>query len=280
MITLILVYIDKDDINMKNHLADLIVKKLHDNKERLKIEFFHQHPIKVARHFALDDLLPTDITESIYSNFPKPRKMRLLNSYGELKLKYSHIKDTSSLLQNIYFAFQDPRVVAAIEDITEIKNQMPDPSPSAGGVSTLLKGYYINPHLDSSHDKERKYYRTVNLLYYVSPNWRKENGGNYELWDESINHRILVPSLFNRLVVMETNRTSWHAVNPVLCDSPRCCIFNYFFSEDSPEGEEYFHGSSLFSVYNPLFKARPEQKIFRTITKIRDALLSKARITR
>ena len=33
-----------------------------------------------------------------------------------------------------------------------------------------------------------------------------ENGGNYELWDESVNNHILVPSLFNRLVVMETNR--------------------------------------------------------------------------
>jgi Rps23 Pro-64 3,4-dihydroxylase Tpa1-like proline 4-hydroxylase len=131
----------------------------------------------------------------------------------------------------------------------------------------LLKGYYINPHLDNSHDVEKKkYYRTVNLLYYVSPNWHEQNGGNYELWDESITQRILVPSFFNRLVVMETNSTSWHAVNPVLCDAPRCCVFNYFFSEQSPEGRSYFFNTSSF-------RPRPEQKILRTIAWVKKTLL-------
>src|SRR3989338_11323442 len=156
----------KDDIPMKNQLIDLIVKKLDENKKRLKNEFFLEHPIKVARHFVLDHLLPTDIAEKIHANFPKPNKMGLLHSYGELKLKYSHIKNTSSLLQDLHFAIQNPRVVAAIEDITEIKNQVPDTSRLAGGVSALLKGHYINPHLDNSHDVEKKLYRTVNLLYY------------------------------------------------------------------------------------------------------------------
>ena len=194
--------------------------------------------------------------------------MRLLSSPGKIKLKYSHLKHTSSLLQDINFAIQDPRVVTAIEDITEIKNQIPDPARFAGGVSTLLKGHYINPHLDNSHDvKKRNYYRTVNLLYYVSPNWRQENGGNYELWDESVNNRIVVPSFFNRLVVMETNRSSWHAVNPVLCDAPRCCVFNYFFSEQSPEGKDYpFKGTS--------FRARPEHKIRRAVGAVKDAILA------
>jgi len=261
---------------MKSQLTDLIVCKLAENKDRLKDEFFFKHSIKVARHFALDNLLPVEVAEKIYSNFPNPSKMRLLKSYGELKLKYIHIKSASRLLQDIHLAIQNPRVVDAIEDITEIKNQLPDSSPLAGGISTLLKGHYINPHLDNSHDLQKKSYRTVNLLYYVSPNWKIENGGNYELWDESIENRILVPSYFNRLVVMETNRTSWHAVNPVLCDEPRCCVFNYYFSKQSPEGEDYFHSaSSIF--FNPLFRARPEEKTCRVISSVKDAFF---RITR
>ena len=254
---------------MQNQLTDLIVQRLNEAKEQLKKEFFLEHPIKVARHFVLDNLLPTEIAEKIYANFPKPSQMHLLSSPGKLKLKYCHLKDASSLLQDINFAIQNPRVVAAVEDITEIKNQIPDTSRYAGGISTLLKGYYINPHLDNSHNVERKlYYRTVNVLYYVSPNWQRENGGNYELWDESVTNRILVPSFFNRLIVMETNRTSWHAVNPVLCDAPRCCVFNYFFSEQSPEGEEYFFNGSSF-------RARPEQKIRRTIALVKERILRK-----
>ncbi|CAM2771591.1 2OG-Fe(II) oxygenase [Legionella worsleiensis] len=253
-------------INIRSQLTDLIVKRLNETKEHLKQEFFLEHHIKVARHFTLDNLLPTEIAERIYTNFPKPSQMHLLNIPGKLKLKYSHLKDVSSLLQDINFAIQDPQVVALIEEITEIKNQVPDPSQYAGGISTLLKGYRLNPHLDNSHDVDRKHYRTVNVLYYVSPNWRLENGGNYELWDKEIKNRIIVPSLFNRLLVMETNRTSWHAVNPVLCNAPRCCVFNYFFSEQSPESEEYFFNGNSF-------RARPEQKILRAIERVKNTFI-------
>lgn len=232
--------------------------KVKDNKEQLKEQFFCNHPIKIARHFTLDNLLPSEIAEQIYANFPKPNQMHLLRVHGKLKLKYSHLREASCLVQDINFAIQNPKVVSIIEEITEIKNQIPDLSRYAGGVSTLLKGYFLNPHLDNSHDVERKYYRTVNVLYYVSPNWQLENGGNYELWDKEIRNRIVVPSFFNRLLVMETNRTSWHAVNPVLCDAPRCCVFNYFFSEQSSENENYFFNRSSF-------RPRPEQKISRAI---------------
>lgn len=248
---------------MKNQLIELIVKRLNESKETLKRDFLKPHSIDIVRYFVLDDLLPTEIAEQIYAHFPKPKKMHLLSSAGRIKLKYSHLKDTASILQDINAAIQDPKVVAVIEEITGVKNQIPDPTRFAGGVSTLLKGYYINPHLDNSHDVETKrHYRTMNVLYYVSPNWSLENGGNYELWDESLSNRLVVPSLFNRLLVMETNRRSWHAVNPVLCEAPRCCIFNYYFSEQSPEGVDYFFDA-------PSFKARPEQKFRRALARVK-----------
>lgn len=258
---------------MKDQLIELITQRLNATKASLTQQFFSSYPIKVARHFVLDNFLPTGLAETIYAQFPTPKQMRLLNSSGELKLKYSHIKHTATLLQDLHLAIQSPRVISIIEEITGIKNQLPDMSRLAGGVSTLLKGHYINPHLDNSHDIDRKFYRTVNMLYYVSPGWKVENGGNYELWDTFIKNRVVIPSFFNRLVVMETNRTSWHAVNPVLCDSRRCCLFNYYFSEQSPENEAYFHTASM--IFNPLIRPRPEQKIRRALTIARDTLLQR-----
>lgn len=243
---------------MKTLLADLIVQRLSEAKEELQKIFVQAHPIKVARHFALDNLLPHEIAQNIYNQFPQSRKMPVIHNWGKIKLKYSHLKDAAPLLRDINGAIQDPKVVAVIEEITGIKNQIPDPTRFAGGISTLLKGYFLNPHLDNSHAIDKKHYRTVNVLYYVSPNWKLENGGNYELWDEPVENRIIVPSLFNRLLVMETNSTSWHAVNPVLTNSPRCCIFNYYFSKDSPEGRDYFFNKSSF-------RYRPEQKLLRAL---------------
>lgn len=242
---------------MQEQLTELIVQRLNDASEQMKQEFFRDHPIKVARHFALDNLLPSDMAEKIRGEFPKLNQMRTLSSSGECKLKFMQLKNTSKLLQDLTFAIQDQKVVDAIEKITGISKQRPDPMPSAGGITMMPKGGFINPHLDNSHDVGKTLYRTVNLLYYVSPDWKEENGGNFELWDESVNNVVVVPSLFNRLVVMETTPTSWHAVNPVLCEAPRCCVFNYFFSEKSPEDKDYFHVTS--------FIPRPEQKIRRMI---------------
>lgn len=107
----------------------------------------------------------------------------------------------------------------------------PDPKLYAGGLSMMFSGDFLNPHIDNSHDGDRHRYRRLNLLYYVSPGWNLRNGGNLELWDEArIKPKTLV-ALENRLVVMETNKISWHSVSKVEIDRPRCCVSNYYFSE-------------------------------------------------
>ncbi|MCX7117176.1 MAG: 2OG-Fe(II) oxygenase [Legionellales bacterium] len=121
--------------------------------------------------------------------------------------------------------------------------------------------------MDNSHDAARKSYRTVNLLYYVSPNWGLESGGNFELWDRSVEQSIVVPCLFNRLLVMETNLRSWHAVNPLVCDGARRCVFNCFFSEESPVHTPYFNMTK--------FRARPEQKLRRALGAFYDLFRKK-----
>jgi len=71
----------------------------------------------------------------------------------------------------------------------------------------------FNPHLDNSHDKDRNMWRALNLLYYVTPDWKIENGGNLELWPKGPKQdQITIHSKFNRLVVMATHNNSWHSV--------------------------------------------------------------------
>lgn len=119
----------------------------------------------------------------------------------------------------------------------------------------MSKGDFLNPHIDNSHDRDLKKYRRLNLLYYVTPNWKNNYGGNFELWDEGVKKRKLITSKFNRLVIMETNKQSWHSVNKVLTNKNRCCVSNYYFSSTPPEKEEYFHVTS--------FTGRPNEKIKR-----------------
>jgi len=205
-----------------------------------------------TRHFYLDDLLPQSDVEEIYAAFPRNGEGFFdRESFREKKRTSANLSDFNAILSDITYAIQDTRIVNKISELCSMKSIEPDPKLYAGGLSMMFPTDYLNPHIDNSHDSERSKYRRLNLLYYVSPDWSFDNGGNFELWNEERTIPKTIISHQNRLVVMETNKTSWHSVSKVNAERPRCCVSNYYFSEISPDGDEYFHVTS--------FLGRPEQ---------------------
>lgn len=211
-----------------------------------------------TRHFVIDNLLDPKICDVIYQEFPKNGKEFFdQKSFREKKRTSANLSSYGKVLSDITYAFQDQRLIDLISRIVDFNNIEPDPKLYAGGLSMMFKGDFLNPHIDNSHDADRKRYRRLNLLYYVSPDWRDEYGGNFELWDEECINKKTITALQNRLVVMETNDKSWHSVSQVMIDRPRCCVSNYYFSEISPNLTNYFHVTS--------FTGRPDQKVKRVI---------------
>lgn len=244
-------------ITMEGHLpqrdeiAHHIVARLHSEFESMRDQFSSPGLVPTCR---VDDLLPQALACQIHENFPAVGRMMFKNSMKERKYVTAQMSDYSPILEEAVFAFQDPRVVDLVSGITGLREIEPDADLYAGGISAMPKGNYLKPHLDNSHDKDRKRYRVLNLLYYVTPGWREDYGGSLELWDQGPKGKPRpVPSLFNRLVLMVTNKSSWHSVSEVLHDRSRCCVSNYYFSPVPPEENDYFHATS--------FRGRPEEKV-------------------
>ena len=244
---------------VKERLAEIISRRLEQDEARLQQAFSSRSPGIPTRFAVVDDALPADMAAEIHRAFPAAGIMRHLKSFREHKYTLKQLDKVPPILEDLTFAIQSAPVLAAVERITGIREQRPDPSLYAGGLSMMLKGDFLNPHIDNSHDAERRYYRTLNLLYYVTPDWKEEYGGNLELWNEDVTRRLTIPSLFNRLVLMETNPTSWHSVSPVAAAAARCCVSNYYFAGRSPTGAEYFNVTS--------FSARPEQPVRRAFAR-------------
>ena len=209
-----------------------------------------------TRHFYIDDLLPADAVSSAYAAFPRDGDgFFSRETFREKKRTSAHITEYAPILGAVTFAMQDNAVVSKISEIVGFEQIEPDPALYAGGLSMMFKGDFLNPHIDNSHDAKRDRYRRLNLLYYVSPDWRLENGGNFELWNDDRSIPATVVSAQNRLLVMETHKDSWHSVSPVVVDRPRCCVSNYYFSKISPDHTEYFHVTS--------FDGRPNESLRR-----------------
>ncbi len=224
--------------------AKLILKRVEPLKDSLKKEFFMPGRIP---SFAVDDLLPEEIAREIYRHFPSLDAMIYKKSIRERKAIAAQMNRYSPLLEEIIYAFQDPAVVKLVSAITGLSTLIPDDKLYAGGISRMEMGDYLNPHLDNSHDMNRENYRILNLLYYVTPDWKEDFGGNLELWDQGPGKPgRVIHSRFNRLVVMATGEKSWHSVSPVThAGGARTCVSNYFFSPVSLEGKDYFHVTSF-----------------------------------
>jgi Rps23 Pro-64 3,4-dihydroxylase Tpa1-like proline 4-hydroxylase len=209
-----------------------------------------------TRHFFIDNLLPDDVAERIYSAFPQRDSIWVQQeSFRERKKTFAKLESIDPIIAAITDAFHRDEVLKIVTDITGLKGLEADPELYAGGISMMGKGDFLNPHIDNSHDGPRRRYRRLNLLYYISPDWKAENGGNLELWNDRVTQPKVLASKFNRLVVMETNRDSWHSVQPVVIERNRCCISNYYFSKASPESRDYYHVTS--------FIGRPHQTLQR-----------------
>lgn len=242
---------------MSSELAQYVIDRLEKDLDTIREDFDRERAIP-TRFTAIDDLFPIEVATKIGASFPPVEKMRLLDSFREKKYTSRSLDNFSPLITDAIFAFQDRRVIDLVSQITGQRDVVGDPLLYAGGISSMTQGHFLNPHIDNSHDYEQKNYRVLNLLYYCTPEWKPENGGNLELWNDDVTTPVEIPSLFNRLVLMETNERSWHSVNMVMANGMRCCVSNYYFSPHSPNGHETSHIT--------FFRARPEQKLRRVLS--------------
>ncbi len=229
-------------------MAALIARRLADAETDARAAYSQG----AIGHFVIDDLLPPELAAEIASRFPAKSSMIAKHSLRERKAIMARMAECDRLVSEAIYAFHEPEVVELIGRITGNATVEPDALLYAGGISAMGRGDFLNPHLDNSHDADRQRWRAFNLLYYVTPEWPDDIGGNLELWPEG-GERITIHSRFNRLVVMATHGKSWHSVSPITGDGVRLCVSNYYFTPEPLLADDRFHVTS--------FRGRPEQPV-------------------
>jgi len=241
----------------RQKIARAIASKLSEHSGSLHSQWLTSKPI---RHFYLDDLLPAADVTKLSNSFPSPEKLLHRSTLRERKSVGIEVERYDPCIAEYLFAFQEPEVVSSIAEITNLSDLEADPTLYASGISMMIQGDFLNPHIDNSHDGDAERYRVVNLLYYVSPDWQLSDGGNLELWNAGVTEPHTILSRFNRLVVMETDQLSWHSVSKVLADRARLCVSNYYFSRSATCGTDYSNVTT--------FTGRPEEPFRRIILNL------------
>lgn len=236
-------------------ISNLIIERLNE----LGINNLKEKYEKSGRinYLVIEKVLPNEIATKLSEYFPEEKELNHLVGPQENKYVGVHFSDKQKLVEECIYAFQDESLIKIIGEITNIKSLIGDPELYAGGISSMSKGCFLNPHIDNSHDRNLENFRRLNLLFYVNREWDpKENGGELVLYPNGIKQNPEeITCDFNRLVIMRTDNKSLHGVKIIKSESKRRkCVSNYYFSKDSPSGKNYYHSTSFRGFKREFFK--------------------------
>lgn len=230
-----------DRIVIANHIKE----KINDmGIEKLENDYRSSGPIK---YLIIDDFLPVELASLLCDKFPPESELNILNARQEKKFVGVNFEKDQKIVEECIYAFQQEEILKLFSRICVIADLVGDPELYAGGISSMSKTCFLNPHIDNSHDRLRSKFRRLNLLYYVSEDWSSNDGGQLVLYPNGIKQNpIEIDSSFNRLVVMRTDNKSLHGVKQITSsDNRRKCISNYYFSKSSPLNKDYYHSTSF-----------------------------------
>lgn len=133
---------------------------------------------------------------------------------------------------------------------------MPDPYFTGGGLNITERGGLLDVHVDGNYHDASGLNRRVNAILYLNPNWEKDWGGEFGLYDNKGENLVKkISPINNRLIVFDTNDFSFHGL-PEPLNFPkgqfrRSIILYYYTKEPRPNSDV-----SIEKPHSALWKKR------------------------
>lgn len=173
-------------------------------------------------HIVIDEFLPASILEKCLKEFPTVAgdgQVRFDREQERYKAQFNP-DALSPWCRGLFYSFNSRPFIKVLENVTGIKGLIPDPFFLGAGFHEISQGGHLSVHADFNHHKPMNLERRINLLIYLNKDWKPDYGGQLELWDRSMQHKVVdvVPE-FNRCVIFNTNSDSFHG-NPQIINHP------------------------------------------------------------
>ena len=173
-------------------------------------------------HIRLNGFLEPETAKLVASEFP--------DVHSTAWIHYKHANEKKSGLNKrelfppcigeVVDELNSRPFVTWLSQLTGIPALFADPSLAGGGLHQVQRGGFLNVHTDFSvHHYRPDSQRRVNLIVYLTPNWREEWGGALEFWDAGMKERAAhYFPYFNHAVIFNTGSTSFHGFpDPIRC---------------------------------------------------------------
>jgi hypothetical protein len=165
-------------------------------------------------HIVIDDFLPQEIAEAILAHFPAGRissDVVYQDEVFEYNKRQIQPEDCSPFARQVFGFFNSAPVLDFLVALTGIEGLLPDPYFDGGGFHEIVSGGRLGLHADFRINGKLRLHRRLNLLLYLNKSWLDAYGGHFEMWDKAVKQRVhRIAPLFNRCVIFNTDKDSWH----------------------------------------------------------------------
>ncbi|NJM74446.1 MAG: hypothetical protein HC852_00275, partial [Acaryochloridaceae cyanobacterium RU_4_10] len=149
---------------------------------------------KPHRHLIIDNFLDEDFAKTAFQVFPKMGEMDKLKDFRQYKAQDPDLSKFHPIFQEIVFKhLHSRRLLDIVAQITDIPDLLPDCQLYAAGLAQGADSSFLNIHIDNSSHPVHPWYRRLNLLLYLNPDWTEEKGGHLELWTSAMNESVRSP---------------------------------------------------------------------------------------
>ena len=166
-----------------------------------------------------------------------------------------------------YFNSED--FIKILENLTGIKDLIPDWGFAGGGFHEIHPGGKLSVHSDYNKHPYGLGWRRINLLLYLNEDWQKEWGGTLQIWKKDMSEMVAEYQPYaGKAIIFNTTDDALHG-HPNPLNSPegknRYSLALYYFTKDRPEHEKSdFIGAQWYDEGNSISKQEQHNELKRT----------------
>jgi Rps23 Pro-64 3,4-dihydroxylase Tpa1-like proline 4-hydroxylase len=212
-------------------------------------------------HIYLDNVFPVEILEQVLEEFPNSKQIDWQNfqNKNEVKLASRDELVFGDFTRHFVHILNSKPFLQFLEELTGIRNLIPDPDLEGGGLHQILRGGLLKIHADFNKHPKTNLDRRINVLIYLNKDWEESFGGHFELWDTNMEKaEVKILPIFNRMAIFSTTSKSYHGHPDALkCpeDRSRKSIAMYYYTNGRPANEL----DEILGSHSTLFKVRKDK---------------------
>jgi Rps23 Pro-64 3,4-dihydroxylase Tpa1-like proline 4-hydroxylase len=197
--------------------TQILNPRLQAEKEELAKKFQNADPFP---HVGIPDFFSPEFAQKMLDDFPPFEERFKRSERGDKTRKASRtdVRNIGPTYREIDDFIQTSEFLDLISKISGIPDLLYDPDYYGGGTHENLHGQSMYVHVDFNYHP-KGWHRRLNLIVYLTPDWKEEWGGTIELhsnpWTPANDRVSKVLPTFNNAVLFETSEHSWHGFVPV-----------------------------------------------------------------